>query len=40
LTEVAKAVKVIEGLIGEVANVTLLNLIEQVLQKRVSYKGF
>ena len=33
LTEVAKAVKVIEGLIGEVANVTLLNLIEQVLQK-------
>lgn len=33
LTEVAKAVKVLETLIGEVTNVTLLNLIEQVLQK-------
>ena len=33
LTEVAKAVKVLETLIGEVANVTLLNLIEQILQK-------
>ena len=39
LTEVAKAVKVIEGLIGEVANVTLLNLIEQVLQKTGIIQG-
>ena len=39
LTEVAKAVKVMEGLIGEVANVTLLNLIEQVLQKTGIIQG-
>ena len=33
LTEVAKAMKVLEDLIGQVPNVTLLNLVEQVLQK-------
>jgi DNA helicase-2/ATP-dependent DNA helicase PcrA len=31
--ELAKAVQVLESLIGEVPNVTLLNLVEQVLQK-------
>ena len=39
LTEVAKAVKVLETLIGEVANVTLLNLIEQILQKTGIIQG-
>ena len=33
MNEVAKAMKVLEDLIGQVANVTLINLIEQVLQK-------
>ena len=33
LTEVAKAMNVLEDLIGQVPNVTLLNLVEQVLQK-------
>lgn len=33
INEVAKAMKVLEDLIGQVANVTLINLIEQVLQK-------
>ncbi len=33
LTEVAKAMRVLEDLIGQVPNVTLLNLVEQVLQK-------
>jgi DNA helicase-2/ATP-dependent DNA helicase PcrA len=33
MTEIAKAVQVLESLIGEVPNVTLLNLIEQILQK-------
>lgn len=33
LTEVAKAIRILEDLIGQVANVTLLNLVEQVLQK-------
>ena len=33
LTDVAKAMKVLEDLIGQVPNVTLLNLVEQVLQK-------
>ncbi len=33
LENVAKAVHVLEDLIGQVANVTLLNLIEQILQK-------
>ena len=39
LTEVAKAIKVLEHLIGEVNNVTLLNLIEQVLQKTGIIQG-
>jgi len=39
LTEVAKAVKVLETLIGEVANVTLLNLIEQILQNTGIIQG-
>jgi DNA helicase-2/ATP-dependent DNA helicase PcrA len=39
LTEVAKAVKVLETLIGEVGNVTLLNLIEQILQKTGIIQG-
>lgn len=39
LTEVAKAVKVLEHLIAEVSNVTLLNLIEQVLQKTGIIQG-
>ena len=33
LEQVAKAVKVLEDLIGQIPNVTLVNLIEQVLQK-------
>jgi DNA helicase-2/ATP-dependent DNA helicase PcrA len=33
LTDLAKAMKVLEDLIGQVPNVTLLNLVEQVLQK-------
>lgn len=33
LTEVAKAMGVLENLIGQISNVTLLNLIEQLLQK-------
>jgi DNA helicase-2/ATP-dependent DNA helicase PcrA len=33
LEQVAKAVKVMEDLIGQIPNVTLVNLIEQVLQK-------
>ena len=33
MTEIAKAVQVLESLINEVPNVTLLNLIEQILQK-------
>ena len=33
LPELANAVKVLESLIGEVPNVTLINLVEQVLQK-------
>jgi DNA helicase-2/ATP-dependent DNA helicase PcrA len=32
ITEVAKAMQVLEDLIGKVANVTLLNLVEQLLQ--------
>jgi DNA helicase-2/ATP-dependent DNA helicase PcrA len=32
ITEVAKAMQVLEDLIGKVANVTLLNLVEQILQ--------
>jgi DNA helicase-2/ATP-dependent DNA helicase PcrA len=32
ITEVAKAIQVLEDLIGKVANVTLLNLVEQILQ--------
>lgn len=33
LEQVAKAVKVLEDLIGQIPNVTLVNLIEQILQK-------
>ena len=33
MSEVAKAMQVLEDLMGQVANVTLVNLVEQVLQK-------
>ena len=39
LVEVAKAMKVLEDLISQVANVTLLNLVEQVLQKTGIIQG-